>query len=151
MKPKISISIVSHAQGNLVGPLISDLIRHCRNEPIEVLLTLNIPENLPFRPEHQPFPLRILENASPLGFSANHNKASAEAKGTFFCVLNPDVRLRQNPYTQLLSFLENPNIGVIAPQVLNSAGENENNSRNFPTPFEIAGKLFGRTSAKQET
>lgn len=150
MKPQITISIVSHLQAKLIDSLVSDLARHCSNDKIEILLTLNLPEDLPFMLNNHPFPLRILKNARPLGFAANHNKAFAEAEGQFFCVLNPDVRLSRNPFPILLPFLDNPKIGVIAPQVTNSAGDLENSSRCFPTPLEIFGKILGQTSVTQE-
>jgi len=146
MRPQITLSIVSHLQGELIGSLIFDLARYCGSDKIEVLLTLNLPEDLPFVLDNHPFPLKILRNACPLGFAANHNKALAEAEGEFFFVLNPDVRLSQNPYPILLPFLDNPGIGVIAPQVVNSAGSLEDSARCFPTPLEIVGKIFGRAS-----
>ena len=146
MKPKITISIVSHSQAKLIGSLVSDLARHCSNDNIEVLLTLNLPEDLPSTLNNLPFPLRVLRNSRPLGFAANHNKAFAEAEGSFFCVLNPDIRLSQNPYPILLHLLDNPDIGVIAPQVVNSAGDLEDSARCFPTPLEIVGKIFGGSS-----
>ena len=46
--PTISVSIVSHLQGQLLQALLSDLDRHCTTYPLEVLLTLNLPEELPF-------------------------------------------------------------------------------------------------------
>lgn len=148
MKPQITISIVSHLQAKLISALLADLARYCGNDKIKVLLTLNLPENLPFTLDNHPFPLKVLRNASPLGFAANHNKAFEEAEGQFFCVLNPDVRLSQNPFPILSSFLENSQIGVIAPQVVNSKGDLENSARCFPTPLEILGKIFGWCPAK---
>lgn len=150
MKPHITLSIVSHLQATLIASLVGDLVRLCSNDKIEVLLTLNLPETLPFTLDNHPFPLRILKNSRPLGFAANHNKAFEEAKGEFFCVLNPDVRFSRNPFPILLPFLDDPGIGLIAPQVVNSTGDLENSSRCFPTPLEIFGKIFGQSSVTHE-
>ncbi len=150
MKPQISLSIVSHLQAKLIGSLIADLTRLCSNDNIEVLLTLNVPEDIPPTLNNPPFPLRVLNNPRPLGFAANHNKAFEQAEGDFFCVLNPDVRLSRDPFPILLPFLDDPGIGVIAPQVVNSAGDLEDSARCFPTPLEIIGKMFGRASATPE-
>lgn len=141
---------MSHLQAKLLGSLILDLARYCSNDKIEVLLTLNLPEDLPFTLNDHPFPLRILRNSCPLGFASNHNNAFTEAKGKFFCVLNPDVRLSRDPYPILLPFLDNSSIGVIAPQVVNATGDLEDSSRCFPTPLEIVGKILGRTSVTHE-
>ena len=151
MKPQITLSIVSHLQAKLIASLLADLERYCSKDKIEVILTLNLPEELPFNLKGYPFPVRILKNSSPLGFAANHNNAFAKAEGKYFCALNPDVRLIQNPFPILLPFLDDPSIGMIAPQVVNSAGKLENSSRCFPTPLEIIGKIFGWTSATHQS
>ena len=45
----VSVSIVSHGQGALVRDLLTDLDAYCAGA-IEVLLTVNVPESLPFDP-----------------------------------------------------------------------------------------------------
>lgn len=143
MKPLISISIVSHLQGHLLDALLSDLNMLCTDHPLEVLLTLNLPEALPFELDMFSFPVKKLENVTPLGFSANHNKAFAESTGQYFCVMNPDIRLLKNPFPILLEELEKQDAAVIAPAVLSPAGKVEDSIRKFPTLFSLASKMFG--------
>jgi GT2 family glycosyltransferase len=140
--PKISISVVSHAQIHLISYLLADLARYCQSSSIELILTLNAPENLPFALNEFPFLITIIQNPVPQGFAANHNQAFTQATGQFFCVLNPDVRLTNNPFPALLSCLKN-NIGVAAPLVLNELGSIEDSARYFPTPLKILCKAFG--------
>jgi len=77
----ISISIVSHAQCELVGSLLDDLSAYAGMPQFEVLLTLNIPEVLPFAPGSSPFPVHVISNPSAQGFGANHNAAFRQASG----------------------------------------------------------------------
>lgn len=142
MSNVVSISIVSHAQIQLVEHLLHDLMQYCTASPFEVILTLNVPENLPFGLDNFSFPIKIIQNTNPQGFASNHNQAFAQATGQFFCVLNPDIRLFNNPFPALLSCLKS-NVGVAAPLVLNESGSIEDSARYFPTPFRIMCKAFG--------
>jgi len=137
----ISISIVSHGQLNLVKMLFDDLEKYCSANN-EIILTLNVEEELSFDINSYPFQVHIIRNVRPKGFSENHNTAFAMSSNKYFCVLNPDIRLTNNPFPALVTYLENENAGVVAPQVVNLNGELENSVRSFPTPFSIIKKLI---------
>lgn len=139
----ISISIVSHGQGDLVSEALADLARFADSMSVEVILTQNIPERLPFSVEDFPYPVKMVENTVPKGFGANHNAAFQLAKGQWFCVMNPDIRLPGNPFPELLACLAEPGVGVAAPLVLGVTGEVEDSARGFPSPLKIACKALG--------
>ena len=144
---QVSVSIVSHGQMALVAPLLRALQEWASETVGEVILTLNLPEPLLFQEQDFGFPVRILRNAQPLGFGANHNQASRQARRAFFCVLNPDIRLQGNPFAVLTDVLAtHPEIAVVAPRVKDSEGRVEDNARYFPTAGEIARKLIGGRS-----
>lgn len=140
----ISISVVSHGQGTLVGEALADLARLSDSGRFEVILTRNIPERLPFSPGDFPFAVTVVENASPKGFGANHNAAFQLASGDWFCVLNPDIRMPANPFPVLLDEIERQQAAVAAPAVLSPAGQVEDSIRRFPTPLSLGGKMLGR-------
>lgn len=143
MQPEISVSIVSHGQGNLVAKLLEDISQHCQGLSLEIILVLNIPETLPFAPESTGFPTRVIRNTAKKGFAANHNQAFTHARGGYFCVVNPDIRLFSNPFHPLLACLKDSSVGVSAPLVLNEDGKMEDSARRFPTPFKILCKALG--------
>jgi N-acetylglucosaminyl-diphospho-decaprenol L-rhamnosyltransferase len=139
----ISISIVSHGQGALVEALLSDL-ESCRSLPVEVILTVNIKEDLPFDAKDFDFPIRIIANAAPKGFAANHNAAFRMTKADYFCILNPDIRLERDPFPCLLRELKHPTVGAAGPLIVDPSGRIEDSARRFPTPASILRKaLFG--------
>jgi hypothetical protein len=140
---RVSVSIVSHLQADLVGALLHDLVVHCQAVAIEVLLTVNLPEPLPFDAAQFGFPVVLIHNPQPLGFGANHNQAFARARGEYFCVVNPDIRLNHDPFTALLAGLFDTTVGVVAPRVVNGAGQPEDSARRFPTPGAIVLKALG--------
>ena len=111
--------------------------------PFEVIITINVPESWSPSPERYRFPLKILSNARPLGFGANQNRAFAHAKGAFFCVLNPDIRMSRDPFPRLVSDFTRPDIGAVAPTIVNSKGDTEDNARRFPTVARLLKRIVG--------
>jgi N-acetylglucosaminyl-diphospho-decaprenol L-rhamnosyltransferase len=140
----ITLSIVSHSQIDLILKLLQDLDKYCFNTAIELVLTLNIDENIPFPLENLAFPVFLIRNPVPQGFAANQNQAFQKARGDYFCVVNPDIRLTENPFPVLLECLDGEAVGVVSPLVVNEKGSMEDCARRFPTPLIILFKLFGQ-------
>jgi len=141
----ISISVVSHGQMDMVMDLMQDIHAHCHGQAIELILTLNIHEVFTVDEHHFFYPITVIRNTVPQGFGANHNQAFRVARGDYFCVLNPDIRLDVCPFQALLGCLEEVKIGIVAPRVLNPSGTTEDSARRFPTLKKIMGKLVKKT------
>lgn len=137
--PTLTVSIVSHGQAVLAGHVMRDLER-CTAVPLEVVLTLNVPERLPFDPHGFPYPVTVLENPMRKGFGANHNAAFRVARGEYFCVLNPDIRLERDPFPLLIAELVKPGVAAAAPRIVDAEGATEDSARRFPTLATIARK-----------
>jgi N-acetylglucosaminyl-diphospho-decaprenol L-rhamnosyltransferase len=127
----------------MLDALLSDLDRCCKTYPLQVLLTLNLPEALPFNTGDFSFPVIVHVNTVPTGFSANHNQAFTKSSGQLFCVMNPDIRLDAEVFTALHAGLSDPAVGVSAPLVVDANGVLEDSARRFPTPFKILCKALG--------
>lgn len=140
----LTLSVVSHGQAELVSGLLDDLRRYCSATSLEVVLTINVPEELPESFTRMPFPLNILHNTSPLGFGENHNRAFQHARGDFFCVINPDIRIAFDIFPVLMESLKEASLGVVAPLVVDREGVIEDSARRFPTPLKILCKALGR-------
>lgn len=126
--------------------MLNDLREHCSGDIAEVILTINIDEAVSLKQEILPFPVRVLRNFQPKGFGENHNAAFKIATGDYFCVLNPDIRLKENPFPALIALARQTAVGVVAPRIVNSAGLREDSARRFPTPFELLRKALGGKS-----
>jgi GT2 family glycosyltransferase len=137
----LTISVVSHGHRVLVADLLRDLGAVVR-VPFHVVLTHNIPEPDPLDPASLRYPLRIIRNPRPQGFGANHNAALRDAEGEFFCIVNPDVRLRADPFPALLASLADAGTGAAAPAITDANGRLESTARRFPTPFSILSKAL---------
>jgi N-acetylglucosaminyl-diphospho-decaprenol L-rhamnosyltransferase len=131
----LTLSVVSHGQANLVAKFLDDLRRLAPPSVAQVLLTINLPEEVPST-ENLPFPVEVLINPRSLGFAANHNQAFRYVKTDHFAVVNPDIRLKRDPFGSLLSHLEEDDVGVISPVVLEPNGLVADFARVLITPWE---------------
>lgn len=133
----ITVSVVSHGHGEMVEKLIIQLI----NEPTvaQIILTLNISE---FPEVIASKKLIVIRNNTPLGFSLNHNNAFKMCSQPFFCVLNPDIVLLDDPFEVLLECLQNKKLSLVAPIIMSPAAVVEDSAREFPTLPNVVRRLF---------
>lgn len=142
--PRLTLSIVSHGQAELVRPLLLELANLARRD-FEVILTVNIPE------DERAFAVdglsvTVIRNDFAKGFGANHNAAFRASQTPYFAVVNPDIRIGKTDPTSLLDGFTDPLIAACAPLVTNSAGEVEDSARHFPTWKSLTQKALGRLS-----
>jgi len=141
-QPLISLSVVSHGQSALVKNLFTDLINISPSD-FEVIVTINVPEPSDVF-ESCPYPTIVIRNETPKGFGANHNAAFAHAKGKFFAVVNPDIRIESLDLGRLLGPFEAAGVGLVAPLVVSSHGTVEDSARRFPTLARLARRVLLR-------
>ncbi len=139
----ITLSVISHKQQHLVKELLNDLEAYACHT-IQVDLTLNLPEVLTFEVADYSFPIHIIRNQQAKGFGANHNQAFGLCDTPYFCVINPDIRLVENPFIRLIAALNEYSAALIAPKVRNPEGGVEDSVRKFPTPFSVIKKVLSR-------
>lgn len=125
----------------MVKNLIHDIEMHCAGFSYEILLTSNIIED-EFDISTSTAPVRIIKNTKVKGFGANHNQAFALSCGEYFCVMNPDIRLLNNPFPSLISATLMYQLAVCGPRVINELGENEECARCYPSPWSLLVKAF---------
>lgn len=137
----VTVSLVSHGHGRMVADVLNDLA--ALSEVAHVVLTLNVPEALPDATDEIRRKMTVIENPAPKGFAANHNAAFRHCGTPFFCVLNPDIRIRENPFPALLAAFCDKRAGLAVPVVVNSSGTIEDSIRHFPSPLGILSKVLG--------
>jgi N-acetylglucosaminyl-diphospho-decaprenol L-rhamnosyltransferase len=141
----ITVSIVSHRHGALVGRLIRQLMAIHHHKIDKIIVTLNIEDadcaDLERDAMGLPLEVVVVRNATPRGFGANHNHAFSLATGDYFCVLNPDIELHagcDNPFKGLLMALAVPGVGLTYPMQITRGGKLLDFERSLPTPGAIA-------------
>ena len=134
----IAVSIVSHGHGEMLVALIERL----KKFPLvtQVILTLNIPEY--FQLETNDEKLKVIQNEVPYGFGHNHNNAFQLCEKSFFCILNPDILFKEDPFPALVEVLKDNSVGLVAPLMYSVSGLIEDNARVFPNSLNLIKKLF---------
>lgn len=140
-----TLSIVSHRQAGLVENLLRDL-KSSIPADFEIIITINVPEDESVY-EACELPIRVIRNAAPKGFGANHNSAFGIATGKYFAVVNPDIRCAGQRLTELLQPFREPLVAASAPWVVNGEGKTEDSARRFPTLLTMASRLLSRPAA----
>lgn len=79
--------------------------------------------------------VRLIEPGRNTGFSEGNNIGIAASSGRALLILNPDTVVLPGALPTLLAELDaNPQVGVVAPLLLNSDGTVQSSRRRFPTP-----------------
>lgn len=136
----IIISVISHGQADWIVDLLDDLERI--PTPVSVILTVNRPESAAAHLSPRPGLLKLF-NGRTRGFGANHNSAFQHSASRWFCILNPDIRLPEDPFPGLLN-AGGPGLGAIAPLMVSADGQREDNARCFPSPAGLMRKALGQ-------
>jgi GT2 family glycosyltransferase len=147
------VSVVSHGHGAAVRELLQDLARLSPGVVTRVVLTLNLPgEPAPADPtDRWPFVLQVRRNARPLGFGANHNRALAGAQEPWVCVLNPDVRLADDPFAGLIAQAGGAGVGAAYPLQRDARGRLQDSERALPTPMALwRRRVLGRSEPRTD-
>lgn len=137
----ICVSIVSHEHGQMVSDLVGKLLffKHVDR----IVLTFNVPEVLDLPQSDR---LIVIENSEKKGFGENHNCAFLLCQSDYFCVMNPDILIRSNPFPALLKTFKERRVDLLAPLILNKNHKYDDNIRKFPSIFSVFFRLFRTTN-----
>ncbi len=90
--------------------------------------------------------VEIVENPVNIGFGAGHNQALTRIDSTYHAVVNPDILLHTDVFTDLKNYMDqNPECVLASPKVLNEDGTEQYLPKRNPTlKYMILGKLGDR-------
>ena len=140
----VTLSVVSHGHAAMLAGLLAEAATI--PAVAEVIVTVNVPERQIAVPATLTGRVRWRHNSAPRGFGANHNAAFAECHTPYFCVVNPDIALRGDPFPALLACLHESGAAVAAPRSLASDGSGADSIRRFPTPLGLLLKALGKAN-----
>ncbi len=77
---------------------------------------------------------RLIVNTVNRGFTGANNQGIEAASGKYILLLNPDTEVMEGALDQLVAYLEaHPQVGLVAPRLLNPNGTTQSSRRRFPT------------------
>jgi N-acetylglucosaminyl-diphospho-decaprenol L-rhamnosyltransferase len=145
---ELTVSIVSHGHSDFVFALLDQLACSPLRQLITVILTINSPALDAFdeiRLARNFFAeFILLKNSTPKGFGANHNQAFGHCTTDFFCVINPDIELVNDPFADLIEAFTASNVGLVYPSQVDQKTAALDFERCIVSPSSIAQRHFLR-------
>lgn len=141
--PGVAISVVSHGQSGLVGPLLKQLRQASASMPMQVIVTVNVPEPRLEIEAAPGFSVIWIVNTAPKGFAENHNAAFAYCTAPYYCVMNPDLRIEPGSLAPLIDCVAR-RPGVAGPRVIAPSGAIEDSARYIPSPMRLLRRRLQR-------
>lgn len=95
--------------------------------------------------------VKIVQNTDQLGFGENNNKGVLASTGDFIAIINPDIVLKKGAIDKLCGYLkEHPEVGIVAPQLLNPDQTVQFSVRGFLSPKLTFYRLITRGKDESE-
>ena len=154
----LSILIVTYNSRRLIDPLLTHLQQELAGLDGEVVLVDNGSFDGTAQQVRAAHPwVRVLDNATNLGFAAGNNLAARHARGRHLLLLNPDALPAPGALRRGIALMDqHPQAGLGGGELRGSDGSRQPSARMFPTLrdefFTLAGlaarhptsRLFGR-------
>ena len=118
---------------------VRDLLRQCLHSidapTAEIFVVDNASSDGTVEMLRAEFPsVRVMANATNVGFTRANNQALAIAQGRYLFLLNPDTQLHPDAMQTLSDFMDaHPHVGIVGPQLFYGDGLPQSSRRRFPT------------------
>jgi len=141
----VSVVIVSYNGRDFLRRCLTSVYQHTKDVEFEVIVVDNASQDgTPEMVTAEFSSVTLVRRSSNSGFAYAVNQGVASARGWAILLLNPDTELTNNVLPEMLNYLrEHPDIGILAPKLLDSDGALQLSCRAFPS-FGTA--LFNRYS-----
>lgn len=135
---KVSAVLVSYNTKELTLVAISHVLRDFEAlDSSEIILVDNDSQDGTVAAVQSAFPtVHIIQNHENVGFGNANNQAFALCRGEYVLLVNTDAFIHSGCIRSLTEFLDtHPDVGVVAPRVVNNDGSLQPSVHPFPTPL----------------
>lgn len=146
MKPELSIITVGYKSEDTIGPFLDSIKNNRDGVSKEVIVVDNYPADKGAdKAQKHPLKPTVIRNTENIGFSRAINMGIKIAHADFVLIINPDTRVVGTALKKLLDFAQKtPNLGAVAPRLLNYDGTIQPSCSKFPTIWNaIKYNFFG--------
>jgi len=140
----LDIIIVNYNSTDYLLKCLESIYSCLQNIPSRVFVQDNHSEDDADRIKDKYSQVILTKNSHNTGFSKAVNRALMEGDSPYIGLLNPDSYVLGNFFQPIIKYMDNnPEVGIIGPQILDHDGSVQGSARTFPTPLT---GLFGRSS-----
>jgi len=149
----VSIVIVSYNGRDFLRLCLASIYAHTKAVEFEVVVVDNASTDGTPEMVMDEFPhTTLVRRTTNSGFACGVNQGIAVAKGGAFLLLNPDSELDSDILPPMLAYVrEHPDIGILAPKLLDPDGSLQLSCRAFPgfatalfNRYSLLTRIFGR-------
>ncbi len=131
----LSIVIVSWNVRDFLAACLDGIRANAGALQVEVVVVDSYSDDGTVTMVRERFPwVKFLPQSSNVGFTRGNNLGLAAAQGRYLMLLNPDTEVVGEALPRMVKYMDdNPNVGIVGPQTLNSDGTTQSTRRRFPT------------------
>ena len=142
---EIAVVIVSYNTRELLLACLDSVVASAGDRQSEIVVVDNASEDGSAEAVQEHYPqAHLLRNLENLGFGAACNQGVRMTRAPFILLLNSDAQLNPQALAALLDAVRRCSKGAaVGCRMVNEAGQETTNTRNFLTPFNQALELVG--------
>ena len=145
MDPQVAIVVVSYNTRDLLLECLASVVGSTQGRSAQLVIVDNSSEDGSYEAIREAYPhATAIRNSTNLGFGAACNQGFKATDAPFILLLNSDARLTAQAFHALWDCLEqNERCGAAGCKLIDAAGAEVINTRNFLTPLNQAFELTG--------
>ena len=145
MEPQVAIVVVSYNTRDLLLECLASVVGSTQGRSAQMVIVDNSSEDGSYEAIREAYPhVTAIRNSTNLGFGAACNQGFKATDAPLILLLNSDARLTAKAFHALCDCLEqNERCGAAGCKLIDAAGAEVINTRNFLTPLNHAFELTG--------
>jgi len=145
MDPQVAIVVVSYNTRDLLLECLASVVGSTQGRSTQLVIVDNSSEDGSYEAIREAYPhATAIRNSTNLGFGAACNQGFKATDAPFILLLNSDARLTAQAFHALCDCLQqNERCGAAGCKLIDAAGAEIINTRNFLTPLNQAFELTG--------
>jgi len=149
---QLSLTTVTYNHHAEIAPCLRAVLAAAGQWQAEIIVvdnastddTIKIVREIRQANQNERFTIQLVPLPTNTGFTHATNIGLQRSRGAFLMLLNPDTRVTPTALSQLMDYLQaNPEVGLVAPQLLNPDGSIQPSCRRFPRRSDVVWHLFG--------
>jgi hypothetical protein len=135
--PQVAVVVVSYNTRDLLINCLASVIESTHPEDIEIVVVDNASNDGSLEAVRQTYPqVMTIANPANVGFAVACNQAIRTTTAPFILLLNSDAAITPQSFQALLNVMSaNAQCGAAGCRIVDAAGSETTNTRNFLTPF----------------
>ena len=145
MDPQVAVVVVSYNTRDLLLECLASVVGSTQGRSTQLVIVDNSSEDGSYEAIREAYPhATAIRNSTNLGFGAACNQGFKATDAPFILLLNSDARLTAQAFHALCDCLQqNERCGAAGCKLIDAAGAEVINTRNFLTPLNQAFELTG--------